>query len=103
MDDARNAEQAVVIDGELHDLLVMLANYRNQTPLEAVTELVEAEFERIEPGLLDDLRRPGAAIKRLYAATGRPVPAVFQESVRPEFGRAALLRELDETGELHRI
>ncbi|ROT33821.1 hypothetical protein [Micromonospora sp. HM5-17] len=102
MDDA-SATQAVVVDGELYELLVMLADYRNQSVVEALTELIEAEFERIEPGLLEDLRGTGAAIKRLYAATGRPVPAAFRRTVRPEFGRAALLRELDETDELYRL
>jgi|GEM_PF-3443742 hexokinase len=104
MDDADSATQtAVVVDGELYELLVMLADYRNQSVMEALTELVEAEFERIEPGLLEDLRGHGAAIKRLYAATGRPVPAAFRRAVRPEFGREALLRELGETGELYRL
>ncbi|MDG4790663.1 hypothetical protein O7626_32945 [Micromonospora sp. WMMD1102] len=100
MDDG---ERALVIDGELHDLLVMLATARNETVGETVTRLIEAEFDRINPGMLDDIRRPGAAIKRLYAATGRPVPPVFAEMVEPEFGRAAGIRELDETGELRRV
>ena len=85
-----SAERAVVIDDQLHDLLVMLAMNRDQTVEETVTELIEAEFERIEPGMLDDLRRPGAAIKRLYAATGRPVPPAFRETVGPEFGREGI-------------
>ncbi|MEQ4300840.1 hypothetical protein ABNF97_05515 [Plantactinospora sp. B6F1] len=100
MDDG---ERALVIDGELHDLLVMLANSRNETVGETAARLIEAEFDRINPGMLDDIRRPGAAIKRLYAATGRPVPPAFQQMVDREFGGAAGLRELDETGELHRI
>ncbi|MGI5211393.1 hypothetical protein [Plantactinospora sp. CA-290183] len=96
-----DAERAVVIEGELHELLVMLANQRNQTPEEIVTELIETEFERIEPGMLDDLRRPGAAIKRLYAATGRPVPEAFREAVPPEFGRRPALA-MDDTGQFAR-
>jgi hypothetical protein len=99
MDDG---ERALVIDGELHDLLVMLASSRGETVGETATRLIEAEFDRINPGMLDDIRRPGAAIKRLYAATGRPIPDVFRESVEPEFGRAGV-RELDETGELRRV
>ncbi|MBE1485821.1 hypothetical protein [Plantactinospora soyae] len=96
------AERAVVIEGELHELLVMLAVNRSESAEETVTRLIEAEFDRINPGMLDDIRRPGAAIKRLYAATGRPIPEVFRESVEPEFGRAGV-RELDETGELRRV
>jgi hypothetical protein len=97
------AERAVVVDGELHELLLMLAAHREQTPEQTLTALIEAEFDRIEPGMLHDLRSPGAAIKRLYAATGRPVPAAFREAVPPEFGRRpALARNLDDTGELAR-
>ncbi|MBF9134578.1 hypothetical protein I0C86_37465 [Plantactinospora sp. S1510] len=100
MDDG---ERALVIDGELHDLLVMLASSRDETVAETAARLIEAEFDRINPGMLDDIRRPGAAIKRLYAATGRPIPEVFRESVEPEFGRAAGVREIDDTSEFHRV
>ncbi len=70
-------EQLVSVDDETYELLEMLAVNRKLTVAQMVIELVEAEYERMEPGSLYDLRRPGAAIKRLYAAAGRPVPAAF--------------------------
>jgi hypothetical protein len=65
------------VDDTTYELLEMLAVSRRRSIAGLIADLIEEEYERIEPGILQDLRRPGAAIKRLYAAIGRPVPPAF--------------------------
>lgn len=73
-------DQELVIDADSHHLLVMIARYHGQTLEQALSELIEAEAERVEPGLVEDLRRPGLAVSRFYASMSRRVPITFLES-----------------------
>jgi hypothetical protein len=75
-----DGEKELMIDEQAHDLLAMLACDRGQTVEKTLADLIEAEVERVEPGMLADLRRPGAAIKRFYAAIGKPVPRSLTEA-----------------------
>lgn len=64
----------VMIGWQTRRLLELLAVERRQTVEQTLSELIEAEVERVEPGLLEELRRPSGAIKRFYAVMGKPVP-----------------------------
>ncbi|MEV0396778.1 hypothetical protein [Polymorphospora rubra] len=73
-------DQELVIDADAHHLLAMVARHHGQTMEKALTSMIEAEAERVEPGLVEDMRRPGAAVNRFYAAMSRRVPVTFLDS-----------------------